>query len=335
MRCANSERGCQWTGTVGTLDNNVASCQFVLVPCPNKCEEEEYIGSGELLLLRKHLDQHLKTECPKRAYECPHCGEKGTFDSITEDHNQVCEKKIVACPNNRRGCSLSVEQGKTKEHVSSDCDYTKVACVYESLGCGVRMLRKDKTTHENEARDKHLVLCLVNIKLLTADQKTLIATVKLSEEKHIALKYSIALKDKQHKSLTEELNKLSKKNLTLTIKQKMLSEKYDSLSRKHETLLKQHKILSDTFKEHHKVLTRKEKFLFKLPHYASNKETVKVFFAPLFYIHPSGYKMCIRIDAMGNRDGKNTHVSVITKVLAGCCDTQNHGLSWELSHLNC
>jgi len=36
-----------------------------------------------LLLIRKHLDQHLKTKCLKRNYECPHCGEKITFAGTT------------------------------------------------------------------------------------------------------------------------------------------------------------------------------------------------------------------------------------------------------------
>ena len=171
VRCANSERGCQWTGTVGTLDNHIASCQFALVPCPNKCDKDK--GAGELLLIRKHLDQHLKTKCQKRAYKCPHCGENGTFVSITEDHDQVCEKKIVACPNKGSGCSLSMERGKTQEHVSSDCEYTEVACVYESLGCGVRMLRKDIIEHQENEDKGHLHLVL----------KTVVAR----EEQHKAL----------------------------------------------------------------------------------------------------------------------------------------------------
>ena len=171
MICANSEKGCQWTGTVGTLNDHIASCQFALVPCPNKCEEDK--DTGELFLIRKHLDQHLKTKCPKRAYECPHCGEKGTFASITEDHDQVCEKKIVACPNKGSGCSLSMERGKTQEHLSSDCEYTEVACVYESLGCGVRMLRKEREKHEKEDREKHVDLSLATVRTLSEQHKTL------------------------------------------------------------------------------------------------------------------------------------------------------------------
>ena len=171
VMCANSERGCQWTGTVGTLDHHIASCQFVLVPCPNKCEEDK--GAGELLLFRKHLDQHLKTKCRKRAYDCPHCGEKGTFASITEDHDQVCEKNIVACPNKGSGCSLSMERRKTQEHVSSDSEYTEVACVYESLGCKVRMLRKYIIEHQENEDKGHLHLVLKTVVARELQHKTL------------------------------------------------------------------------------------------------------------------------------------------------------------------
>ena len=91
MRCASLKRGCRWTGTIGTLDNHIATCQFALVPCPNKCEDDQ--GAGELHLMWKDLDKHLMTKCPKRAYECQHCGEKGTYASITEDHDKVCKKR--------------------------------------------------------------------------------------------------------------------------------------------------------------------------------------------------------------------------------------------------
>ena len=210
--------------------------------------------------------------------------------------------------------------------MSSDCEYTEVACVYESLGCGVRMLRKDNTTHKYQAREKHMDLSLV-VKLLTVEQKTLTAAAKISEEKHMSHEKSIALKDKQHKSLTEEHNKLLKKNETLTMKLTMLSGKHETLSKKHETLQEQYKTLSDTvslLKEQYKLLTRKEKVLFKLPHYASKKMyNVELSCAP-FYSHPGGYKMCIEVDANGYGVGNGTHVSVFTKVLAGDYDNQLH-----------
>ena len=165
------ERGCRWTGTIGTIDNHIATCQFTLVPCPNKCEDDK--GAGELHLMRKDLDDHLKTKCPKRAYECQHCGEKGTYASITEDHDKVCDKKLVSCPNKGSGCSSSMERGKTKQHVRSGCDYTEVACAYESLGCAVKMLRKDAEKHKREAREKHMDLALDTVSSREEQHKTL------------------------------------------------------------------------------------------------------------------------------------------------------------------
>ena len=233
----------------------MASCLFALVPCPNKCEEDK--GAGELLFIMKHLDQHLKTKCPKRAYECPHCGEKGTFASLTEDHDQVCEKKTVACPNKRSGCSLSMERGKTKEHVSSDCEYTEVACVYESLGCGVRMLRKDINDHQENEDKVHLHLVL----------KTVVAR----EEQLIKLSDKVSVQEELQKTLSEG-----------------------------------------------------EAVIFQLPGYASKKEKNETFYSTPFYTHPSGYKMCISIDANGYGAGEGTHIPVFTELLEGRYDNQLH-----------
>ena len=69
------ERGCQWTGTIGTLDNHKASCQFALVPCPNKCEE----SAGELQLMSKDLDDHLKTKMSKESLRVPALWREGNI----------------------------------------------------------------------------------------------------------------------------------------------------------------------------------------------------------------------------------------------------------------
>ena len=171
MRCVSMERGCQWTGTIGSLENHIVTCQFALVPCPNKCEDDK--GNGELHLMRKDLGNHLKTKCRKRTYKCQHCGEKRTYASITEDHDKVCDKKIVSCPNKGSGCLSSIERGKTKQHVWSVCDYTEVACAYEILGCGVRMLRKDAENHKREAPEKHMDLALDTLSSREEQHKTL------------------------------------------------------------------------------------------------------------------------------------------------------------------
>ncbi len=170
VKCASRERGCPWTGTIGTLDTHLATCEYLLVTCPNKCEDDK--DGGQTQLMRKDLDKHVQSRCLKRPFECPHCGEKGTYASITVEHDKICEKKIVACPNKGSGCPLSVERGKTKQHVSV-CEFTEVACAYESLGCGVRMMRKDVEKHKREAREKHLDLALDTVSSREEQHKTL------------------------------------------------------------------------------------------------------------------------------------------------------------------
>ena len=67
-----------------------------------------------------------------------------------------------------------MEQGKIIEHVSSDCMFSEVACVYESLGCGVRMLRKDIVEHQENEDKVHIHLMLKSFSLLKEQHKTLL-----------------------------------------------------------------------------------------------------------------------------------------------------------------
>ncbi len=170
VRCASRERGCPWTGTIGTLDTHLATCEYLLVTCPNKCEDDK--DGGQTQLMRKDLEEHVQSRCLKRPFECPHCGEKGTYASITVEHDKVCGNKMVACPNKESGCLSPVERGKTKQHVSV-CEFTEVVCAYERLGCGVRMMRKDVEKHKREAREKHLDLALDTVSSREEQHKTL------------------------------------------------------------------------------------------------------------------------------------------------------------------
>ena len=45
VKCVNSERGCQWTGTVDTLEDHIASCQFVVVPVPTSVRRIKVLES--------------------------------------------------------------------------------------------------------------------------------------------------------------------------------------------------------------------------------------------------------------------------------------------------
>jgi hypothetical protein len=156
--CSNVERGCEWVGTIGTLEEHVATCGFTLVPCPEQCSD----NSNEVKhFLRKLLDQHLALDCPNRYHECVHCGKKSTFTFITQTHDQKCRKKPIHCPT---GCGNSMERQQVKRHIRIKCPYTMTPCKYKGIGCNTELMRKDMAAHEQDDKlHLHMALETVNI----------------------------------------------------------------------------------------------------------------------------------------------------------------------------
>ena len=167
------ERGYHWTGDPWLpVQPHGSQPSVTLVPCPNKCDGEEGgAGEGVLYLMRKDIDDHIKARCPKRSYKCPHCKVRGTYASITQEHDMVCNKKKIPCPND--GCPLFVKRGKMRQHLISSCNYTEVPCEYRNLGCEDKMLRRDAEEHKTEGHEKHVDLAL--------------DIISLREEHHLAL----------------------------------------------------------------------------------------------------------------------------------------------------
>lgn len=158
VMCANASVGCHWEGIVGTFDEHMATCKLSLVPCPKECQDD----SNEVKrFMRKDLPQHLQRSCPNRDYECEHCGKRGTYTDITQVHDEVCEKKVLPCPNAE--CTLTVQRRGIKRHLDS-CDHTQIPCKYRKLGCDVTM-KRSAVSHEDE--DKlHLHMALDKIAIM-------------------------------------------------------------------------------------------------------------------------------------------------------------------------
>ena len=154
IKCDNAYESCEWEGTIGSLDDHVANCNFTPVPCPNKCKKD----SSVLSVIRKDLEKHLE-ECMNRDYECKLCGKKDTYANITGAHDDKCKKKVLPCLNAE--CTETMEHGEIKKHLN-ECEHTVISCKYKNLGCEVGLKRKEKETMEaHEQDDKaHLHLTL-------------------------------------------------------------------------------------------------------------------------------------------------------------------------------
>ena len=124
MKCSNKRRVCEWVGTVGTLEEHVATCGFTLVPCPKQCKDD---GDAVKHFAKKDLEKHLQNDCPNRAHRCEYCGKKGTHATITEVHDETCDMKIVSCPN--AGCGKTMQCQEIEEHVFTECPCTVLPCI--------------------------------------------------------------------------------------------------------------------------------------------------------------------------------------------------------------
>ena len=180
VKCSNVTRTCEWEGTVGTLEAHVDTCEFTLVPCPKECK------AAIKYVMRKHLDNHLEKDCPNRDHQCEYCGKKGTYAHITQVHDNTCDKKIVQCPNT--DCTKTIQRRNAKRHLE-ECDFSEIPCKYQRLGCGVKMMRKNIPSHEDD--DKlHLHMALDKVVSMEEEIATIKNCVKEDKIKTLTFEFS-------------------------------------------------------------------------------------------------------------------------------------------------
>ena len=59
--------------------------------------------------------------------------------------------------------------------------------------------------------------------------------------------------------------------------------------------------------------------------FSVRKKQKEHWYSPSFYSHPGGYKMCLKLRADGQNEGKDTHLSAFLHIMSGDYD---HRLSW-------
>ena len=296
VKCDNVERGCKWEGTVGTLDEHMAVCMFTPVPCPNHCKEKYKIT----LCMRKDLDHHVNNECPNRDYKCKYCGEKGTYANITQIHDRVCKKKNIPCTNTE--CTKTIERGKMKRHLD-DCDYTTIPCKYKNIGCDVKLKRKDMPAHEED--DKvHLHQALGTVVKLQDNLQSANDTIAAQQGK-------VATLQRDRKSANSTITALQGKVATLQGDKESVNSTIAALQGKVAKLQGDMKSTQDTLQ------SSTGKLIFKLTEYQKKKDNNEITESPSFYTSPEGYHVCLIVNANGEGNGKQTHVSVFVKILEG------------------
>ena len=125
--------------------------------------------------MRRDLPDHQEKVCPKRDYQCEHCGKKGTYAHITQAHDKTCEKKPISCPE----CQDTMLQGTKRKHLEEECEAAELPCKYIALGCGAKMKRRDKAAHEQDSKT-HLQMAIETINKMKQKEESVIVKCLLN-----------------------------------------------------------------------------------------------------------------------------------------------------------
>ena len=139
------------------------------------------------------------------------------------------ERKIrsvkVSCTMQYRGCQWEGVLRSLEEHLAKDCSYVEVACEFQAIGCEMKLLRKDVTSHMEAGSHNHLLL--MSTLCLRQREEFEQRLEQLQGQFH---QREIELKEKH----TEELQQL-RESITVEIDQKLVKLQ-EEFEQKHQEL---------------------------------------------------------------------------------------------------
>ena len=317
--CPRREVICQYCHDTGEYQfmegQHKEECPKLPLPCPNKCEfafilredMEAHRRQCRLEIVkclkkcgkqleRQCLTAHMETECSNRTVECPHCYILGPHGQITgPQHRKLCSKLPLPCPNK---CGVEGVPREDMEAHRKECPLEMIQCEYHSVGCDVRVARKDKEIHDNEMVKEHLMMTKQGLSKLDDIRHELTDT-----------KAQLAAAVKQTTNLTTVLMNARLGLNTRAVLTNIRSVHLDSMV--------------TAFKCGNQACP----VTIKMSEYSNYKEDEVEWYSHSFYAHSKGYKMCLRIDAGGLGDGMGTHLSVFLYLMKGPHDDE---LTWPL-----
>ena len=149
--CLHKLLGCTWTGELRSLEehlvkdiDNKRGCPFTELQCSNGCG---------VVMQRRLVEGHLKSECELREVKCEYCNTTGSYQWINSSHHEECPKYPVECPNH---CEVGhVRREEISGHLE-ECPLAIVACPYAAVGCESVVRRKEEMEHVMGSVGQHM-----------------------------------------------------------------------------------------------------------------------------------------------------------------------------------
>ena len=149
--CSYKHLGCKWVGELRSLEDHVSEnssihtgCPFTELQCSNGCG---------VVMQRRLVEGHLKSECELREVKCEYCNTTGSYQWINSSHHEECPKYPVECPNH---CEVGhVRREEIRGHLE-ECPLAIVACPYATLGCESIIRMKEEMEHVMGSVGQHM-----------------------------------------------------------------------------------------------------------------------------------------------------------------------------------
>ena len=330
--CPNKQLGCMWTGELRSMEKHLNknvntssnSCPYTEVQCNNDCG---------VMMQRRLLEKHQKSDCKLRQVNCDYCGVTGTFHWITRDHQQEeCHKYLLECPNH---CKVApIRREDMTKHLEG-CPLAVVKCPFSSVGCDSDVRRDHMVEHFKLMAEQH-IMC--NKGAIVSIQNELKEAKQTLEVKNQQL-------DSTQARLKNALEKLSAtENELCSVKQELQDVKEELHSRveENETKLQQ---LQAQFKDTMKFLTSSSLdkcpvdyndvktdglLMVNVTDFEHKRRHCEGWYSQSFYTSEQGYKMCLYFNVGGIGKGRGTHVSIGAFLMRG---ENDDNLSWPVKGL--
>ena len=362
--CLRKSLGCTWTGELRSLEehlvkdiDNKKGCPFIELQCSNGCG---------VVMQRRLVEGHLKSECELREVKCEYCNTTGNYQWITSSHREECPKYPVECPNH---CEVGhVRREEISGHLE-ECPLAIVECPYAAVGCESVVRRKEEMEHvmgsvgQHMDYNKNAILANQNDLRVTKDKliakerelddvkRDLQATrnrldikeqamMSINKDLQDKLKRSQEMQSQLKTAITEKGRELDEVRKNAEENNKMIQQLKDKLEGTEQSL--QHQLKVNTQLQLQVETIFKSNWSFQLNHLTNSSNEVvpvviklaefkkyknkEVVYSSGFYTRDGGYKMYLCIYPNGSAGNANC-VTVCAYLMKG--DHDDH-LTWPI-----
>ena len=226
--CPHKSLGCTWTGELRSLEehlvkdiDNKRGCPFTELQCSNGCG---------VVMQRRLVEGHLKSECELREVKCEYCNTTGRYQWINSSHHEECPKYPVECPNH---CEVGhVRREEIRGHLE-ECPLAIVECPYAAVGCESVVRRREEMEHVMGSVGQHMEY---NKNVILANQNRL----DVEEQELENVKEDLRAKERELEDVKRDLQVTKNR---LDTKERELRDRLDT---KEQAMVSINKDLQDT-----------------------------------------------------------------------------------------